>query len=336
MANTPEGAKRSGLTRSKEVLLSNISAGEKSAAVLTSDEALIVLLAREIGVEEALKRMRETDAPPVSFELDESTLVEHLPESFAELPATIHKPLASSGKFGIFGDQHIPYHDIQAIKTAFTIFAKHEVTGVLSNGDTMDFYPLSRYEKKPGKRSLKNELDAGRQFHRAVRERFKNAEIVEHAGNHDDRLIKWILRNEGVLWGIPALDITELLGLTELGIRFAPTGEMLQLGGLNVIHGDVLPGGGNINSARNLALKFMTPVAVNHWHIVDTFEPTSRVDGSEHLAAYNIGCMCGKRVDYSPKSTFQHGCMVVEYTPTEYKATNYLIDGSTYTEIRRK
>jgi predicted phosphodiesterase len=331
MANTPEGAKRSGLTRAKESLLGKVSTGEKAATVLSPEESIALLLIRELGLEEGMRRLRDSPAPP-PLEFDEI----ELPESHArELPKT-HRPKQESGVFAVLGDTHIPYQDNQAIKTAVKIMRHHGVTGICLNGDVADFYQASKYVREPGRRSLKQEIDTVCAFLKALRGYFLEAEIVYQSGNHDDRLAKWVLRNDGILWGIPQIEIPSLFDLESMGIRYAPTADMLNIGGLNVLHGDVLPGGGAINSARNLALKFMTPVAVNHWHIVDTYEPKSRVDGSENIAAYNVGCLCGKRADYAPKSTFQHGCMIVEYTPTEYKATNYLIDGAEYHEIRRK
>jgi hypothetical protein len=328
-------------TRRRNEALKAHETGHSSQIRVKAHERLAIQLVRDLGVEEAMRRMHlDPNAAPL-FSLDDEpaqegeAALEPMPESHAEPPCIIWKPQQGSGVFGIMGDTHIPYHDVQAIKTAFGLMKYHGITGLCLNGDISDFYQLSKYQKLPGKRALSQEIAATGLFHKATRERFPDAEIIEQSGNHEERLKKWIAMSGNVIWGIPSLDIPVLLRLQEFGIRYAESGDSLSLGGLNVIHGDVLPGGGSINSARNLAQKLLTPVAVNHHHIVDTWEPVSRVDGTRKLSAYNVGCLCGKRVDYAQKSTFQHGCMIVEYTPTSFVATNYLIDGTTYKEIRR-
>ena len=60
--------------------------------------------------------------------------------------------LEGSFKIGILSDVHVPYHSITAVTAALDHFVKIGIDCLLLNGDTIDFYQLSKFEKDPRKR----------------------------------------------------------------------------------------------------------------------------------------------------------------------------------------
>jgi hypothetical protein len=74
-----------------------------------------------------------------------------------KLPKSLKKVL-------VLGDIHIPYHDITAIKAAINYGKAVGIDCVYINGDLLDFYQLSSFEKDPRKRGFQGELELCRQF----------------------------------------------------------------------------------------------------------------------------------------------------------------------------
>lgn len=64
-------------------------------------------------------------------------------------------PFVLKGKrIGILSDIHIPYHDLDALNMALNEFKKVEVDTIVLNGDTVDAFNLSRWEKNPNQRKI--------------------------------------------------------------------------------------------------------------------------------------------------------------------------------------
>ncbi len=54
----------------------------------------------------------------------------------------------------LLSDIHVPYHNIQALTLALKYGLENEVNTILLNGDIIDFYAISRFEKDPRKRNF--------------------------------------------------------------------------------------------------------------------------------------------------------------------------------------
>ena len=81
------------------------------------------------------------------------------------LPTGLNKVL-------ILSDVHVPYHNIKALQTAVAHGKKIGVDTIWLNGDTLDFYSISRHEKDPNERDLKREIEIGREFFGWIRGMF--------------------------------------------------------------------------------------------------------------------------------------------------------------------
>ena len=84
----------------------------------------------------------------------------------------------------LLSDIHVPYHNIQALTKAIEYGKDKKVNAVVLNGDTLDCYALSRYEKDPRKRGFAAELEACRQLLQIL-QRELQCPIYFKLGNHE-------------------------------------------------------------------------------------------------------------------------------------------------------
>jgi len=121
-------------------------------------------------------------------------------------------------RVGVLNDLHIPYHDPAAVMLSLEIFKDAGVNEIVLNGDVLDFYNLSRYEKHPDmQEKLEDELNAGKAFFKMLRTMFPNEKIMFIYGNHEDRLNSYVfdLSNSLESWRELA-EKTEIIGQKEI------------------------------------------------------------------------------------------------------------------------
>lgn len=87
----------------------------------------------------------------------------------------------------IISDIHLPYHDLEPINVAFEYAIKHNVDSIIFNGDTFDFYALSRYQKDPRIRDLAVEIQIGKEFLQETDKIFPRDKVKKYfkIGNHE-------------------------------------------------------------------------------------------------------------------------------------------------------
>lgn len=71
----------------------------------------------------------------------------NLPESIPDLYESFHLP--KSGRLLIFGDVHVPYHNMHALSVMIEKALMSSITMILINGDFFDHYSLSPFSKDP-------------------------------------------------------------------------------------------------------------------------------------------------------------------------------------------
>ena len=94
--------------------------------------------------------------------------VENRPLNPYNLPSsdeTIYEPFKiNAQRLLVLSDIHIPYHSVNSLTIAFDWAKKQKPDAILLNGDTLDFFGLSRYAKDPKKRSFSSELESFKDF----------------------------------------------------------------------------------------------------------------------------------------------------------------------------
>jgi hypothetical protein len=134
----------------------------------------------------------------------------NLPESYQEKRTPFKLPTACNNIL-LISDLHIPYHDIDAITLALNYGVENKINTIFINGDLIDNHQVSRFEKDPKKRSVKEEFDATKQFLRSLRATFPNAHIYWLKGNHCIRWEKFLMQKASEIWDDPYFHLEERL-----------------------------------------------------------------------------------------------------------------------------
>lgn len=141
-------------------------------------------------------------------------------------------------KFIVLSDIHFPYQDDKALKAVYKFLEQHPVDTIILNGDILDFYDVSRFDKDPQRMfSLQTELDMAENFFKKLRKLFPEAEMYFVKGNHEDRMERY-LQKHSELFTLKALKIPTLLQLEKFNIHYKPKG--FKFGSLKIIHGDLI------------------------------------------------------------------------------------------------
>jgi UDP-2,3-diacylglucosamine pyrophosphatase LpxH len=145
----------------------------------------------------------------------------------------------------VYNDAHFPYHDRKVLNDILYIIKQRQPEKVILNGDMMDCYSVSRFDKNPyrmfhvGSRgtivsALQNEIDLLRNHLRELRKVAPDSEIVYNEGNHEYRLTRYVFSKAAELSGLrrsdseyDLLSLPYLLEFDKLDVKFntSPTGE---------------------------------------------------------------------------------------------------------------
>jgi hypothetical protein len=249
----------------------------------------------------------------------------HNPLGLPDSDETIWEPFLIDGeqKIGIFGDVHIPYHNIPSLTAYLQWLKKQNPDTLLINGDLCDFHGLSRFEKNPKARNLAGERDATLQFFNVLRKMFPKARVILKLGNHDERLEKYLNVKAPELLDIGELGFETLFKLENYGIELVGQKRIIRAGGLSILHGHEYPTPviGPVNAARGLFLRAKDSALVNHHHQVS--EHTESTIKGEMITCWSLGCLCELHPAYAPINKWSHGGALVELDKEgNYEVTN--------------
>jgi len=223
-----------------------------------------------------------------------------------------HEPyrVDGPGRWLILSDVHIPYHDTNTIRRAVEEARRVGVAGVLLNGDTLDFYQLSKFSRDPSKARVKDEIEKGRQFLAWIRSQFPKSRLIFKEGNHDERLKTYLADRSPELFDLDDLQLVNLLRARETGTEWVADKRAVHLGKLPVFHGHEFSKGQGVNPARWLFLQTTSTGALGHFHRTSEHHEHS-YDGRLH-GVWSFGCACFLKPLYAPNNKWNHGYGIVE------------------------
>lgn len=250
----------------------------------------------------------------------------NLPDSYQEERKPFKLPKRCSNIL-VISDLHIPYHDINAITIALDYGKKHEVNTIFINGDLIDNHQVSRFEKNPKKRSVKQEFEATKHFLKSLRKTFPHADIFWLKGNHCIRWEKFLAQKVGEIWDDEYFTLQERLRLHEERVTILDDKVLVKMGKLSVTHGHHIFKGifVPVSPARGAFLRSKQSVLVGHLHRA-SHHPEITLDG-DVISCWSQACLCELRPDYSPLvSNSQHGFAHVTVEPNgNYTVHNWQI-----------
>lgn len=231
----------------------------------------------------------------------------------------------------IIGDIHIPYHDKESLAAALHFGKRLNVDCVILNGDVMDFYAVSFWERDPRRRTLSDELQKGQLFLEVLRERFPKARIIYKEGNHEERLWRYVWAKCPELVGImdgrglELVSLANVMDLDEYGIELVDNKQPIRCGEhLHVLHGHEFraPFANPVNPARGLYLRAKCNAICGDLHQTSQHTET----GLTHTqSCWSHGALCDLRPHYMPLNKWNTGFAVVTLSGGAWSVDNYKI-----------
>lgn len=213
----------------------------------------------------------------------------------------------------LINDVHIPYHKLDVLKIALEVAKEERVNKIILNGDIFDFYGVSRWDRRPDRKLIKEELELGKKFTNHLRKMFPSEEIIFKVGNHEDRLQQYIMKRAPELYGLDCITIPELLDMKNLGFKYVGSTQFIQAGALTVIHGhELMNSGAVVNVSRTKRLKAQDNIIFGHHHRTQSDFGTS-IKGKTH-GSWAVGCLCGLRPAYFTEGfmNWNHGFAIID------------------------
>lgn len=215
----------------------------------------------------------------------------------------------------VLSDVHIPYHNIEAVTLALQYGKDKGVNGIMLNGDILDFYGLSSFEKDPRKRRFSEELEMGRQFLRILRKEFDGVPIYYKLGNHEDRYERYLRIKAPELLDVSEFRLDILLKFGELGIELIDDMRIVHFGRLNIMHGHEFGRSvfSPVNPARGAYMRAKENCIIGHHHQTSSHaEPTMN---GKVINTWSTGCLCELHPTYMPINKWNRGFAYVEREP---------------------
>lgn len=206
-----------------------------------------------------------------------------------------------------------PCHDPDAIDCAIALIANIKPQKIVMHGDNLDLPEMGKYRLSPAfQRTTQASINYATLMVARLRAAAPDAEIVWLAGNHEERLVNFIIDNAVAAFGLkrgnapeewPVLSVPYLCRFDEYGIDYIPgypAGFYWINQKLKAIHGTKVKSNGSTAHAYLATEK--TSVLYGHIHRREWAELTrDDYDGPKTILAASAGCLA--RCDGAVPST---------------------------------
>jgi predicted phosphodiesterase len=221
----------------------------------------------------------------------------------------------------VLSDIHIPYHNIEALTCAFDFAKGEKPDAILLNGDTLDFFGLSRFAKDPKARSFAHELKTFKEFMDVIKKTF-NAKIYFKIGNHEERYFHFLWMKAHEIVGVEEFELENIIKSRAEGIEIIKDKRIIKAGDLNIIHGHEFGGSvfSPVNIARGLFLKGKVSAMQGHNH-QSSSHTESNMNG-DITTTWSLGCLCELHPAYLPINKWNHGFAIVDIDGQKFEVRN--------------
>lgn len=201
-------------------------------------------------------------------------------------------------KAGFIADLQVPYHDPKAIDLTFNYLNKAGIDHLIINGDLVDFYGLSSFEKDPRERKFKHEYDAILAMLLYIKQAFPGIPIYYNLdANHEFRYARFMRTKAPEFFGLEIFELEELLMLDKFGYQYIRHHDHIRFGKLPIIHGDtVFSRGSGVSPARTLWMRTKTNMIASHVH--RTSEYTDKDFHGKMTTCWTVGHLMHPNVEY--------------------------------------
>lgn len=206
-----------------------------------------------------------------------------------------------------------PTHDEKALDVAIRLIEELQPESVICVGDNLDLPEMGKYLTTPAyQQTTQAAIDRATLFCAQMRAAAPDARIVWLAGNHEERMPKYLLTNAMAAYGLrkgnspeswPVLSVPYLCRMDEFGVEYRPgypASDYWINEKLRVIHGDRVKSSGS--TAHVYLNNEKTSVIYGHIHRIETaFKTREDFDGPRTIMAASPGCLA--RIDGAIPST---------------------------------
>lgn len=223
----------------------------------------------------------------------------------------------------VLSDIHFPYHDIDAIHTAVNHGLERGITAIYLNGDIVDFYMISRWNKVPGSTPMQTEREMLQEFILWLSE--LGVPIYYKLGNHEDRWRQWLINKIPEMYHDDQFAMQKYLGIDEYITDWVSSSRRAFFGDLLVVHGhEVEMGSSPLGPAHALFKKTKCSTLGAHCHRTDNYEETTA--DRKRIVCYVSGCLSTLEPEYRPTAfmRWNHGAVIVKvYRNKSFEVDNF-------------
>ena len=206
-----------------------------------------------------------------------------------------------------------PTHDEKAIMICLKMIQELKPDVIACVGDNLDLPEMGKYVVYPSyAQTTQAAIDRATFFCAQMRAMAPDAKIIWLAGNHEERMPKYLVMNAAAAYGLrkgntpdswPVLSVPYLCRMDEFGVEYRPgypAADFWVNEKLRIIHGDRVKSSGS--TAHVYLNQEKTSVIYGHIHRIETaFKTREDFDGPRTIMAASPGCLA--RIDGAIPST---------------------------------
>jgi len=191
----------------------------------------------------------------------------------------------------VISDLHIPYQDRRSVALVMDFLFEHTPDKIFLNGDIMDCFALSRFEKEPDKiaGAFKREVEETKDFLNRLRLACPDSEITYIFGNHEARLKSYLINKAPELFGF--IDLESILELDKYKVKLIDSGlkeSYVRYGKVIIGHFDIIRSH-SAYTAKALVDRLGQTIIQAHSHRIGWYSKTA---GNNQMEGVESGCLC--------------------------------------------
>ena len=235
------------------------------------------------------------------------------PKPPANFKTCVIPPDIQIGYFRNMNGELEPTHDEAAINILLAVIKELQPELIVCVGDNLDLPEMGKYLTYPSyAQTTQAAIDRATMFCAQMRAAAPHARIIWLAGNHEERMPKYILTNAAAAYGLrkgntpeswPVLSVPYLCRMDEFGVEYFPgypAADFWVNKKLRIIHGDRVKSSGSTAHVYLNAEK--TSVIYGHIHRIEcAYKTREDYDGPRTIMAASPGCLA--RIDGAIPST---------------------------------
>ena len=217
-------------------------------------------------------------------------------------------------KMGFISDLQVPFHDPKAIDICFEYLTKESIDTLFINGDLVDFYQLSDFQKDPRVRKFDEEHEAIIEMLAYIRKSFPQITIYYNLdANHEFRYERYMRTKAPEMLGLQLFEIEDILQLNAFDIKPLKNIDHVKFGHLPIIHGDTtFRRGSGVSPAKTLYDRVKQSAIASHVHRTSEYTTKNQFDG-EIFTTYTVGHLMHPNVEYCKHiDSYNQGFAILE------------------------